>query len=280
MKVELAIQQANEKLKKYNIRTSLLDSELLMSKVLNKKREFIILNSQYRIEEKDLKKFEKLVYQRLKGQPLAYLIGKKSFWKNEFEVNKNVLIPRPDTETIIEQVLKIYKNKIKLNFLEIGVGSGCIILSILKEKKGFRATGIDVSPHCIKTCKINAYNLGIKNRIKLYKSDIDNFNKDKYDLIISNPPYIKNLDLRYLDKDVRDFEPMLALDGGLDGTSEIRKVIKNASELIKKNGKLILEIAFNQKEKVKKLLIDKGFYINEVIKDLGKKDRCIISTKK
>ena len=119
----------------------------------------------------------------------------------------------------------------------------------------------------------------MKNRVKLFKSDIDKFSNGKYDLILSNPPYIKKLDLKYLEKDVIKFEPKLALDGGLDGISEIRKVIKKSSELIKKGGKLILEIAFNQKKEVKQLLRNNSFYINSVIKDLAKNDRCIISTK-
>ena len=153
------------------------------------------------------------------------------------------------------------------------------MLSILKERKDFKATGVDISNDALKICNINAYKLGVKNRVKLFKSDIDKFTKGKYDLIISNPPYIKKLDLKYLEKDVVKFEPKLALDGGIDGTSEIRKIIRKSSELIKKGGKLILEIAFNQKEEVKQLLRNNGFYINSVIKDLAKNDRCIISTK-
>ena len=210
---------------------------------------------------------------------MAYLTGKKYFWKYEFNVEENVLIPRPDTEIIIQQVLKIYKNKHKINFLDVGVGSGAILLSILKEKKGFLGTGIDISNNCLNVCKNNAYKLGVYERIKLFKSNIDNFSNGKYDLIISNPPYIKKLDLKKLDKDVKDFEPRIALNGGLDGLSEIRKVIKKSTELIKKNGKLIIEIAFNQKKEVKKVLKDNGFYIIAVIKDLAKNDRCIISKK-
>ena len=210
---------------------------------------------------------------------MAYLTGKKYFWKYEFNVEENVLIPRPDTEIIIQQVLKIYKNKHKINFLDVGVGSGAILLSILKEKKGFLGTGIDISNNCLNVCKNNAYKLGVYERIKLFKSNIDNFSNGKYDLIISNPPYIKKLDLKKLDKDVKDFEPRIALNGGLDGLSEIRKVIKKSTELIKKNGKLIIEIAFNQKKEVKKILKDNGFYIIAVIKDLAKNDRCIISKK-
>ena len=280
MKLEYAIDKAYKELKKNNIKSALLDSELLLSKVLNKEREFIILNSEQKINKKDYYYFQKLIYERSKGKPIAYLTKKKFFWKYEFEINDKVLIPRPDTEIIIEQVLNLYKNKNNIIFLDIGVGSGCILLSILKERKDFKATGIDISKDALKLCNTNAYKLGVKNRISLFKSNIDKFSRGKYDLIISNPPYIKKLDLKYLDRDVVNFEPNLALDGGLDGISEIRKIIKKSSELIKSGGKLILEIAFNQKEEVKNLLRNNSFYINLVVKDLGKNDRCIISTKK
>ena len=279
MKIDIAIQQANVILKRNSIKSSLLDSEILISKAINKSREYIILNLHKEINKDDYLNFKKLVYERSKGKPLAYLTGKKDFWKYEFEIDQDVLIPRPDTELIIEQVLKIYKNKDKINFLDIGVGSGAILLSILKEKKGFFGTGIDISNKCINVCKKNAYKLEVYKRVKLFKSNIDNFTKGKYDLILSNPPYIKNLNLKKLDKDVKDFEPKLALNGGLDGLSEIRKIINKSTELIKKNGKLIIEIAFDQKNEVKKILKDNGFYIITVIKDLAKNDRCIISKK-
>ena len=277
--LEIAIKNGYRKLKKNNIKSALLDSEILLSEAINKSREFVILNSNQDINSKEYIYFEKMVNQRAQGKPVAYLIGKKYFWKNEFEVNEKVLIPRPDTEIIIEQVLKIYKKKNEINFLDIGFGTGCILLSILKEKKNFKGTGIDISSHALKVCKINAYKLGVKNRVKLFKSDIDKFFKGKYDLIISNPPYIKNSDLKYLEKDVINFEPRSALDGGLDGISEIRKIIEKSSELIKNGGKLILEIAYNQKKEVKQLLKKNSFYINSVIKDLANNDRCIISTK-
>ena len=279
MRLEIAINRAYEELKKNDIKSALLDSELLLSKAINKSREFIILNTKHNVNEKDYGCFQELIKERSKGKPIAYLLGAKFFWKYEFVINDKVLIPRPDTEIIIEQVLKIYKKKNKVNFLDIGFGSGCILLSILKERKDFKATGIDISGHALKICNINAYKLGVKNRVKLFKTNIDKFSKGKYDLIISNPPYIKKLDLKYLEKDVIKFEPKLALDGGLDGISEIRKVIVKSSDLIKNGGKLILEIAFNQKQEVKQLLKNNGFYINSVIKDLSKKDRCIISTK-
>ena len=279
MNIESAIKKASFELKKKNIKTALLDSEILMSKVLKEDRSSIILNSERTLSKQDYIYFRKLVSNRLRNKPVAYLIGKKSFWKYEFELNDNVLIPRPDTELIIEQVLKIYNKNENINFLEFGVGSGCIILSILKERKFFFGKGLDLSKDCIKICRKNAIRLKVKNRLKLYKSDIDNFSLGKYDLIISNPPYIKKLDLNKLDKEITNYEPNLALNGGLDGLSEIRKVIKKSSELVKKNGKLILEIAYNQKKEVKKILQDNGFYVNKIVKDLAKNDRCIVSTK-
>ena len=280
MNLETAIKNAYRILENNNIKSARLDSEILLSKVINKSREYIFLNSKYNISDKDYNFFKELINQRSKGKPIAYITGKKSFWKYEFSINEKVLIPRPDTEIIIEQILKIYKKKDKINFLDIGVGSGAILLSILKEKKGFFGTGIDISNKCINVCKKNAYKLEVYKRVKLFKSNIDNFTKGKYDLILSNPPYIKNLNLKKLDKDVKDFEPKLALNGGLDGLSEIRKFIEKSSELVKKSGKLFLEIAHDQKNEVKKILIENGFYINKNVKDLAGNDRCIISTKK
>ncbi len=279
MKISTAINQASLKLKKSKICSALLDAEILMSEATKICRKDLILNFNKKISNKEFLFFKKLINIRSKGKPIAYLTKKKFFWNHEFQISDNVLIPRPDTELIVEQVLKIFKNKSNINLLDIGVGSGCILLSILKEKKNFLGTGIDISDECLKVSKINASQLGLLNKVKFFKTDVDNFNYGKYDLIISNPPYIKKLDLKYLDKDVINFEPKIALNGGLEGISEIRKVINKSSELIKIKGKLILEIAYNQKEVVKKLLRNKNFYVNRVIKDLANNDRCIISTK-
>ena len=280
MNIETAIKKATLDLKRNNIKTSLLDSEILMSQALKKDRKFLFLNPNKELNTVQYQKFKKLISSRLRSKPIAYITEKKFFWKYEFKINNKVLIPRPDTELIIEQVLEIYKFKNRINLLEIGIGSGCIILSILKEKKNFLGKGLDLSKDSIQLCKTNADNLKVNNRLKLFKTDIDNFNIGKYDLIISNPPYIKKLDLNYLDKDVIKYEPRLALDGGLDGLSEIRKIIKKSSELIKKRGKFFLEISHDQKNEVKKILIENSFYINKTVKDLAENDRCIISTKK
>ena len=279
MNINLAINRGSKILRNKFIPNSELDSEILMAEIVKKDRNYILLNSDYQINKDDLNKFYKLIEKRSQGKPVAYLTKKKFFWNSEFYITDDTLIPRPDTEIIVENILKLTQQKIKMNILDIGVGSGCILLSILKERKNFYGTGIDISKKCIKISKMNANNLNVSSKLKLYESNIDKFNLGKYDLIVSNPPYIKKHNLKYLERDVVEFEPRLALDGGLDGLSEIRKVIKKSSELIKRNGKFILEIGFDQKNKVIKLLKKEGFYINCTKKDLAGIDRCIISTK-
>ena len=268
MNILSALNRANQILKFNGVVSSRLDCEILISKVLKTNRANVILNINKNLTSDELSYFNELIDQRSK-KPIAYLVGKKEFWKYEFYVTKGVLIPRPDTELIVEKVLELTRNKLNLNFLDIGVGSGCIILSILKEKN-FYGTGIDISKKCIDICKINANNLKVFNRLKLFKSDIDNFSLGKYDLIISNPPYIKNLNLKYLEKDVIGYEPRSALSGGLDGLSEIKKVINNSTKLIKKNGILILEIASDQVHVTNNILRKKGFFVKKIFKDLAK----------
>ena len=279
MNINSAIMEGAKILKNNFISTAYLDSEILMAKAINKNRDYIILNPKKILCKNDLNNFKKLIKARSFREPIAYLTNKKFFWESEFFVTKDTLIPRPDTEIIVENVLNLTKYKTRLNILDIGVGSGCVLLSILKEKQNFYGTGIDISRNCLNITKINAINLQVNRRLKLYKSNIDKFTLGKYDLIVFNPPYIKKYILKYLEKDVRDYEPRRALDGGLDGLLETKKVIKKSSELIKKKGKFILEIGFDQKNKVVNLIKKEGFYINSIQKDFAKKDRCIICTK-
>ena len=279
MNINLAISQGSKILRNKFISNSQLDSEILMAEIINKDRNYILLNPNNSLNKNELNRFYKLIEQRSLGKPVAYLTNKKFFWNSEFFITNDTLIPRPDTEVIIENVFRLTKQKKRINILDIGVGSGCILLSILKERENFYGTGIDISEKCLKISKINATNLKVSSRLKLYKSDVDKFNLGKYDLIVSNPPYIKKFKIKYLEKDVADFEPKLALNGGLDGLSEIRKVIKKSSELIKIKGIFILEIGFDQRNKVIELLKKEGFYINSIQKDLAANDRCIVSTK-
>tara|TARA_Y100000768_G_scaffold327697_1_gene265424 strand:- start:1877 stop:2719 length:843 start_codon:yes stop_codon:yes gene_type:complete len=279
MKIHTAINKGTKILKENSILTADLDSEILMAKALNRDRKYIILNSLQKISHKDFNFYKKLISKRSLKKPVAQLTNKKFFWNSEFYVSSDTLIPRPETELIVENVIELTKQKNKLQILDIGIGSGCILISILKERKTFYGTGIDVSNKCLNISKINALNQNVHTRLKLFKSNVDKFLIGKYDLIVSNPPYINKNDLKYLEKDVGKYEPSLALDGGLEGLSVIRKVIKKSSELVKNNGKLILEIGFDQKNKVVKILKEEGFYINKIQKDLALIDRCIVCTK-
>ena len=279
MNIDFALNFGSKILNDKLIPNSHFESEILMAKIINKDRKYLILNSKKKLNESDFLNFQKLIQKRSTGKPLAHLINKKFFWNSEFVVTKDTLIPRPDSELVVESVLNLTKSKNRINILDIGIGSGCILLSVLSERKNFYGTGIDVSQKCLNISRINAILLNVMSRVKLYKSNVDKFNLGKYDLIVSNPPYIKKHNLKYLERDVAKFEPRLALDGGLDGLSEIRKVIKKSARLIKKNGKFILEIGFDQKNKVINLLKKEGFYINSTQKDLANNDRCIIGTK-
>ena len=279
MNIENILNEGISVLKDGKIPNPQLDSEILLSNSIKKDKKHIVLNSKEHLTLEQSERFKNLIERRKKGEPVAYLINKKEFWKNEFFVNKDVLIPRPDTELIIEQVLNIYSKDSNLQVLDIGTGSGCIILSILKERPNFYGTGIDISKKSINISKLNAKQLNIRSRIKFIHSSIDNFRLGKYDIVVSNPPYIELHNLKYLEKDIINFEPKLALSGGFDGFSKIRNVVNKTKTLIKKNGKFILEIGFNQKNKVKKILKEEGFYINKAIRDYGNNDRCIISTK-
>ena len=261
------------------IKTSMLDAEILLCCALKRSFKEVVIDRNIRIKINEINIYKDLIRRRKLGEPVAYIVKNKEFWKHSFYVDRNVLIPRPDSEIIIEEALKVIDRKDKGFILDIGTGSGCLVISLAKERPNFFYSAIDISKKAIKVAKINAKMHQLENRIKFYQSCVDNFFKGKYDLIISNPPYINKFKLKYLDKDIFGFEPLIALEGGLDGSSILNKVIKKSSSLLKVGGKLILEIGFDQKLKTMKFLKNKGFYINKVVKDYGNNDRCLVSTK-
>ena len=274
-----ALEFGSSKLKLNNINTHILDSELLLSYSLNLPREQVLINLETDITNSKFNLFKKLLYRRAKKEPIAYIINKKEFWRNDFYVNNNVLIPRPETEIIVEEILKIIQLKSSKSLLEIGTGSGCIIISIFKERINCIATAIDISKKAIDIAKFNAKMHHLANKINFINIDIDKIQYNKYDFIISNPPYIKKFDLSKLDESVKYYEPYIALEAGVDGFREIKKLIIKSKKLLKKNGKLIFEIGDHQSMLVKKILHSNGYYIDKVINDLNAIPRVIISTK-
>ena len=279
MKYLEAAKFGNDYLINKNIQNYKLDVEILASETINKSREHFLLNEKNKFTKKEFNKFNKLLKQRNNRQPLAQIINKKEFWKKNLYIDGNVLIPRPESEHLVEETINLIKDEANYSILDIGCGSGCLIISILLEKIKCRGTALDVSKKAIKVSKINAKMQHIQNRIKFIHSDIDKVIVGKYDLIVTNPPYINKNKIKYLDDEVRIFEPKLALDGGIDGLSKIKNIILKSSKLIKRGGKLIIEIGFDQKFKVQEILKKNFFYVNKVVKDYSGKDRCIISTK-
>ena len=266
-------------LKKNKIKNPYLDTELILSKVIKKKREEILLNVNLEIKKTDISKFKNYLSRRKHKEPIAYILGYKHFWKDKFLINKSVLIPRPDTEIIIEESLNYIPHDNSKKILDIGTGSGCIIISLLKERPKCVATAIDISKKAINVAKTNAKLHQLENKINFINIDIDKYKSSNYDLIISNPPYINSIDLNRLDDDIKFHEPILALSGGSDGLKYLKKVILKSKKLLKVNGKLILEIGHKQKNQCIKILNKNGFYINKTSKDLSRKDRCVVSTK-
>ena len=266
-------------LKNNSILTADIDAELLLSISLKKSRSNILLNLDQDLSNKQIEKYIDLIHRRKNKEPLSFIAGKRFFWKNDFKIDKYVLTPRFETELLVEAVLKNLKFYKRISVLDIGTGSGCIIISLLKEKQNWKGTAVDISKFALKNAKTNAKMQQVYNRIKFINSDIDKFCGRKYDLIVSNPPYINKIGYNSLDNSVKDYEPERALYGGVDGYNIIEKVIKKSKTILKNNGLLAIEIGMGQKFKTSNLLNNNGFYILKIIKDYQNIQRCILAKK-
>tara|TARA_B100000963_G_scaffold63401_1_gene51403 strand:- start:400 stop:1239 length:840 start_codon:yes stop_codon:yes gene_type:complete len=276
MKVFEIIKIGSDLLREKKISTHILDSEILLSKTLNKSREEILINLDQNINEKKITIFQKYIKRRSKNEPIAYILEEKEFWSKKFSLNKNTLIPRPETELLVEKLIKIYKGK-KISILDIGTGSGCIIISLLSGLNLSKGTGIDISKNAVLLAKKNASKYGLLNKIKFWNKSFENLFNKKYDLIVSNPPYIESKEIKNLSEDIKRFEPRMALDGGNDGLDLIKKVIYKSLKILKINGLLALEIGNGQIKKVSKILTGNRFRIKHVIKDYKNNVRCVIA---
>ena len=266
----------SKKLKNNDISSHQLDSEILMSKVLNVTRENLLTNLEKKIDYSIAKDFHNLIYRRSKREPIAQILQKKEFWSKDFLINDKILIPRPETELLVEKLLKVFKNK-KLFILDIGTGSGCIILSMLSELLNSNGIALDISPHAIKLAQANAIKHKLNHKVKFFRRSLNVIHDKKFDLIVSNPPYIIRKDIKNLAIDVKTYEPKLALDGGNDGLDVIKKVIYKSKSILKIKGMLALEIGNEQFKKVSIILNRNNFRVKHIVKDYRQNVRCILS---
>ena len=271
-----AIKLGSKILKEKCPHSHLLDSELILSKILEKRREAILTEDDCNINYIQLMKFNNLIHRRNKQEPIAYIFGKKEFWKKEFSINKDTLIPRPETELLVEQVINL--NKINSPYiLDIGTGSGCILLSIIDEINAAKGIGLDISYKALKVAKKNAKNLKLDKRVNFVVGFEQFKSNRKFDIIVSNPPYINSYQMNNLPLDVKKFEPTVALNGGNDGLDVIRKVIYKAVAILKIKGMLALEIGHGQYKKVSQILKNNNFREKNIVKDYKNNIRCIVS---
>ncbi len=267
-----------EKLKNNKIPNYFLDTELLLSKTLKQRRETILTNLNQRICAKNILEFKKLIERRSLNEPIAYILKEKEFWSKKFEVNRHTLIPRPETELIVEKLVNIFKKK-RVFILDIGTGTGCILISLISEILHSSGIGVDISKKALQMAEKNSCKFKVKNKIKFCHTSFDHIINKKFDLVVSNPPYIKSAQINGLEEDIKCYEPKVALDGGNDGLDVIKKVIYKSSEILKINGTLALEIGNNQYKQVSNILLKNKFRIIKKIKDYRENIRCLISIK-
>ena len=277
MEILELLNAGTKQLRDNNIRSCRIDSEILLTKLFKKKREELLINLNQKVTSEMIKNFNKLIKRRSLKEPIAYILKEKEFWSKNFFVDKNTLIPRPETELMVEQITNIFKKK-NLYILDIGTGSGCILLSILSELKKSKGIGIDISQKAIQIAKKNSIKHQLSHRAKFFIKSLTQIFNHKFDLIVSNPPYINRKDIQNLDDDIKKFEPKLALDGGNDGLDVIKKVIYKSRSILKIKGMLALEIGNEQYKKVSKILISNKFIIRFLVKDNNDNVRCILST--
>ena len=278
-----------EYFKKYNIENPRLDAEVLLGYVLNKERIFLYVHFDQPLDSEELAKFKECIKKRAMKMPVAYITGVREFMGLDFKVTEATLIPRPDTEILVETAMerlgKIAGNETGTGkcFADLGTGSGAICLSILNYMKEIEAVTVDISPKAIAVAKENAEKFAVSDRIEFLEGDFLKplENKGKFTAILSNPPYIPKQDILGLESDVKDFEPMGALDGGIDGLDFYRQLLVKSANYIEDGGFLAIEIGINQSQAILEMAKRNLMWGKvEVIKDLAGIDRCVVLWKK
>ena len=281
MLVNEAIAFAEQELKRSNNLNSRLDSEILVSHLINIPRESIYSKLKENLPSNKTEELQKLVSRRVKKEPIAYILNNKEFWSTNFYVDRSVLIPRPETEVLIDLILSQINNKNNyFNILDIGTGSGCILVSLLKELTKAKGIGVDKSSKAIAIAKKNSTSQHVDSRSSFKNINLENIKFDKkFDLIVSNPPYLPDVSLKNLNLDIKLYEPKIALQGGVQGVDFLYKIIVLASKILKINGLLALEIGDNQFHILAKYLKENRFKILDKYTLINKQVRCLLATK-
>jgi release factor glutamine methyltransferase len=266
MNLTEAIDWATDQLCAQEIEDARLEAELLLVHTLGIKKSELILYQSKIIEAKNLKRYQENIKRRLKHEPTAYIIGNQPFLGLNISVNRSVLIPRPETELLVEQALKVASSQLPVAIADIGTGSGCIAITLAKRLPLAEVYGIDSSNDALKVAKINAETHKVADRCHFIKGNLLGPLKGPVDLIVSNPPYIPSDEIKKLQPEVREWEPKQALDGGKDGLDYIRKLLKESPKYLKPNGRLVMEFGFGQAAEIEKLATDKYENI-KIIKD-------------
>lgn len=260
------------------------DAALLLGFVLNRDRTFLIANDDYNLNEDEIRRFFEIIERRSAGEPIQYITGRQEFFGLEFEVNENVLIPRPETEILVEVAIEILREKPNKTFCDVGTGSGCIPVSILRNMENAKAIALDISRKALEVARQNALKNKVIERISFYESDVFSAFENKqividdprFSLIVSNPPYIPNKDLADLQREVRDYEPHTALFGGETGTEIVARLLADAPKYLEKNGFMLLEIGFMQSEAVRAIIDEKVWRLMEIKDDLQGIPRIVV----
>lgn len=264
--------------KSKNIQSARLDAEVLLSHVLRQERIYLYVHFDEPMEQNELSKFREYVKKRAQHVPIAYIIGEREFMGLPFKVTKDTLIPRPDTEILVENVLNNVDRDKEIEIVDIGTGSGAIILSLLVNLPKAQGKTVDISSKAIEVAKENAVNLQVNDRCEFFVGDLfAPLNGSKFDLIVSNPPYIPQKDIVTLEDDVKEYEPVSALTDGGDGLSYYRRLLSEGKAYIKENGFIALEIGIYQSEDVKQIAMDNGWKNIKIIKDYAGIDRVVLA---
>ena len=279
MNIEEILKKEINNLKQNNIENSTLKAKILLANILNVKKEYLLIHSEEEIKQEDKIKYENCIKELIKGKPLQYITNKQEFMGLDFYVDENVLIPQPDTEILVEKTIEIAEKTQKNKILDMCTGSGCIAISLAKKINNTQIIAVDISNNALNVANKNAINNNVENKIKFINSDMFNNIEEKFDIIVSNPPYIETETINKLEIEVQN-EPHLALDGGIDGLKFYKIIANNAFKYLNENGYLLLEIGYNQQNSVTQLLQDIGKYKDiETVKDLGGNYRIVIARK-